>query len=596
MNRHILSLFIMGFTVAAFAKTADAAQITLPSIYADNMVFQTDRPIVVSGHVSSTLSEVTIEVAGRRVTVKPRLFGDWTATLDPISEAGGSYTLSISAEGEVAHQLENITFGDVWLCGGQSNMAWDMTTINDSAAEIAGADYPDIRLMEVALITDSKPLDDVKRLSQKWTPCSPTAVRGFSAVGYLFGRELHQETGRPIGLIQSAWGGSRIEPWIPSTALQENSYADNVAGRNFNTAQHKPSLCYNAMIHGLSPLGLKGVIWYQGESNQSQPEEYRSLHESLITSWRELWKQPDLPFYLVQLANYAPGLNWELLREAQTQTLAVPNTGMAVTIDIGASNDIHPRNKQGTAHRLAAIALAKTYGRDLVYSGPLFKSASTNGHDVTLHFDHLGSGLMGAHGPNNLREFEVQSLSGQWSKANAIIAGDTVVVPGTLFRTQPQAVRYGWESDPEVSLFNKEGFPAVPFRLEALELTYDSWKDQLVGTARLPNHDANGDGRSNLMDYASAEKPPTIDTLADRSRVLTFHQRASITDVSVLLEQSSDFVEWSETWALDQPDSSSLTWSQDRAWGAMITDRYSVTLPPAAASASYYRIRYRLRP
>ncbi len=571
--------------------TTQAADIILPSIYADHMVIQTDQPIVLSGQASGVLGELVIELAGQSATVRPKPFGSWTVTLDPVIEPGGSHALTFTLEGEVIHSINNITFGDVWLCGGQSNMEWDMTTINDSASEIAGAEFPDIRLMEVALVSDNKPLKDVKKLTQEWTPCSPTAVRRFSAVGYLFGRELHQETGRPIGLIQSAWGGSRIETWISDNALQESPYAANVASRNFSAAQHKPSICYNAMIHGLAPIALKGVIWYQGESNETQPEEYRSLHETLITSWRDLWQSPELPFYYVQLANYGPGLRWELLREAQTQLLEVPNTGMAVTIDIGASNDIHPRNKQGTAHRLAAIALAKTYGQDRVYSGPLLKAAVTDGHNITLQFDHVGSGLASA---DSLAGFEVLTAEGRWAKGTAKIVGDTVEIPGTLFRTNPQGVRYGWDSDPVVSLSNKEGFPAVPFRFEALDQTYATWKDQLVGAGRLPNEDGNSDGLDNLIHYASAEREARMVNSNNGSAELTFHRRANALDVTVAVEQSEDLDTWTETWSTEQPDSSGMDWTQDRAWGAMMTDRYVVSLTTDANASRYYRIRYDL--
>ncbi len=590
------AVFLLAFAVVTGVSVlVEAVEVTMPAIYADHMVIQTDRPIRLSGRSAGVSGELEIELAGRKTVIQPRLFGGWEATLDPVSEPGGSHTLTISAGGEVIHTLENITFGDVWICGGQSNMEWDMTTINDSAAEIAGADFPDIRLMEVNKHTQATPQDEVKRFDQVWTPCTPASVRRFSAVGYLFGRQLHQETGRPIGLVQSAWGGSRIETWIPQEALEASAYGENVAGRNFSSAQHKPSICYNAMIHGLAPLGIRGVIWYQGESNQDQPQEYRSLHETLITSWRELWGAPDLPFYFVQLANYAPGADWELLREAQTQTLAVPHTGMAVTIDIGTSNDIHPRNKQGTASRLAAIALAKSYDQDRVYSGPLFRSATTDGHDITLHFDHVGSGLAGVDGGENVVGFEALTTGGRWAKASArIVDGDKVVVPGTLFRTDPQGVRYGWSSDPVVSLENQEGFPAVPFRFERLELDYAGWSDQLVGRARLPGEDANGDGRVNLVDYASGRKVPVVIPRPDGGYELTFHRRAGADDVGVVLEESRDLKAWDEIWSADPSGESGSGWIRESDWGETMTDRYRITVPADAGSGAYYRVRYRL--
>ena len=572
--------------------STQAAEIILPSVYADHMVIQTDQPIVLSGFSSGVLGELVIELAEQRATVRHKPFGSWTVTFDPVVAPGGSHALTFTFEGDVIHSVNNITFGDVWVCSGQSNMEWEMTQINDSASEIDGAEFPNIRIMAVSLQLAGAPLRDVKRLDQEWTPCSPESIRRFSAVGYFFGRELHQETGRPIGLIQSAWGGTPIETWIPDTALQQNPYFENVARHNV-----APSQRYNAMIHGLAPLAIKGAIWYQGENNASWPQEYRSWQETLITSWRDLWNNPEMPFYFVQLANYRPGARWELLREAQTQTLAVPHTGMAVTIDIGDSTDIHPRNKQDVGRRLAAIALAKDYRQaHRVYSGPTFKSASTDGHNITLHFDHVGSGLIGIDGGAKAKGFEARYALGNWKSVTAKIVGNTIEIPGNLFDKAPQAVRYGWDSDPEVTLANKEGFPAVPFRFEALEeLTYSSWKDQLVGTARLPDEDANGDGSSNLWQYASAEKPPSVAKLANGTHILTFHRRATAIDIHVSLEQSSDLEAWTETWSNDQPDTNSLAWTQENDWGATMTDRYTVTIPATTEPAAYYRVRYRLK-
>ena len=591
LTAHFLSICL----VVGGGVSVQAAEVIMPSIFADHMVIQTDQPIRLSGQFTGTARELKIELAGRKTVIQPRLFGGWDATLDPVTEPGGAHTLTISAGGEVVHTLENITFGDVWLCGGQSNMEWDMTTINDSGAEIAGADFPDIRLMEVTKHTHRAPQDEVKRFDRVWTPCTPATVRAFSAVGYLFGRQLHLETGRPIGLVQSAWGGSRIETWIPEEALLASKYGDNVASRNFSSEQHKPSICYNAMIHGLAPLGIRGVIWYQGESNDAQPQEYRRLHETLITAWRDLWGNPELPFYFVQLANWAPGDRWELLREAQTQTLAVPYTGMAVTIDIGASNDIHPRNKQGTASRLAAIALAKDYGQDRVYSGPSFRAASTDGFDITLRFDHAGSGLIGVDGGDRVIGMEVLTSSGKWSKANATVVGeDTVLVPGSLFRAGVLGVRYGWSSDPVVSLANQEGFPAVPFRFEPVDLDYAAWSDRLAGGARAPEEDAQGDGVFNLVEYASGEKLPSLIPLENGGHRIAFHRRAGAADVRVFLDRSSDLEMWNEIWSEDRTGDSDPSWTQESDWGATMTDRYEVTLSADAEKEVYFRVRYRL--
>ncbi|MEM7385629.1 MAG: sialate O-acetylesterase [Verrucomicrobiota bacterium] len=579
------------FFSVLFGETLRAAEVALPNWVSDHMVIQTDQPLVISGRVSPVAESVELAIGDHRVVATPSLFGAWTAELPPVTEPGGSHTMEFSVEGEVVETVSNVTYGDVWLCGGQSNMEWDMTTVNDSVAEMAAAEYPEIRLMEVQKTTDSRPQKEVKRIEQAWIPCSPASVRNFSAVGYFFGREVHQSTGRPIGLIQSAWGGSRIETWIPAEALAANRYGEAIAGRVFGNQQHRPSICYNAMIHGLGEIGLRGVIWYQGESNQDRPEEYRSLHESLITSWRDRWKRPELPFYFVQLANYGPGRNWELLREAQTRTLALPYTGMAVTIDIGASNDIHPRNKQGTGYRLAAAALAQTYGEDREFSGPVVKSVELEGSNLILSFDHIGSGLISLAGSDSLAGFEVLSSTGNWSRAPAKIDGDRVVVPGTIFRPNPQGVRYAWDSDPEASLANIEGFPARPFRWEEGTTDYHAWKDQLVGRGlRMPEDDTDGDGISNLIAYASVGSEPEL-VRAKETLIVSFARRAGVTDLQSLIERSTDLKNWTPVWVEGELETSV---SISQVWGVTYLDRFAIPVEVEGDAEAYYRVRHRL--
>lgn len=297
----------------------------------------------------------------------------------------------------------------------------------------------------------------------------------------------------------------------------------------------------------------------------------------------------------MQLANYAPGNHWERLREAQTQTLAVPHTGMAVTIDIGNSTDIHPRNKQDVGKRLAAIALADAYGQDRVDSGPRFRSASTDGRAITVQFDSLGSGLVSTAGSDRVLGFEALYAGGTWRKAAARIVDDTIVLPGSIFNTDPQGVRYAWASDPEVSLMNTEGFPAAPFRLEAFEQSYDRWRDQLTGAARQPHEDANGDGESNFMEYAAAGKRPHLSALPDGRALLTFHRRATASDVEVVLEQALDLHAWSPVWTSESSEGSGFEWTQKMDWGAVMTEQFAVTVPQPPEETGYYRIRYRGR-
>jgi sialate O-acetylesterase len=282
----------------------------------------------------------------------------------------------------------------------------------------------------------------------------------------------------PIGLIGSNWGGTRIEPWTPPVGFQNvpalKDIADNLSNFPTKTADGKinhqsPLALYNGMIHPLLPFAIRGAIWYQGESNNGEGMLYHEKMKALIHGWRSVWNDPELPFYYVQLAPYRynveptrlPGI-WE----AQLETLSVPNTGMAVTVDISDLADIHPVNKQDVGKRLALWALAKTYGQtDLVYSGPLYKSLKIDGSKAIVSFDHVGGGLISRDG-QPLTHFQIAGEDGQFVAASAEIAGDTVVVSAESI-AQPVAVRLGWHQEAEPNLSNREGLPASPFRTDS---------------------------------------------------------------------------------------------------------------------------------
>jgi sialate O-acetylesterase len=346
---------------------------------------------------------------------------------------------------------------------------------NDAAKEIAAAKYPRIRLFTVEKIKAAQPATDVKG---KWAPCSPQTVAangwgGFSAAAYFFGRQLHKDLKMPVGLIHSSWGGTPAEFWTSRKVLEANPALKPLA-------QGESSCLYHGMITPLTPYAIRGAIWYQGESNVPHAHQYRTLFPAMIANWRADWGQGDFPFGFVQIAPFKYHNDWKIdpaccaeLWEAQLLTLkSVPNTGMAVTTDITDLGDIHPKNKQEVGRRLALWALAKVYGKKLVYSGPIYYSMAVEGDKIRLQFDHRGSGLIARDG-KPLTDFKIAEADQKFVPAVATIDGDSIVVRSDRVAT-PAAVRFAWRDDATPNLANKEGLPASPFRT-------DSWKGVTEG-------------------------------------------------------------------------------------------------------------------
>jgi sialate O-acetylesterase len=390
---------------------------------------------------------------------------------------------------------------------GNTSRAWG--GVLNADREAAAGNYPMIRQFTVKKMVAGQPQKDVER---QWVVASPEMVPEFSAVAYFFGRELHKALGVPVGLIDSSWGGTPAEAWTSAPALgavpelkpllddwsqkvaaypklleqfqQELNPWGQAAGKAEKEGKPAPSPpemppdprsnpwraggLYNGMIAPLIPYTIAGVIWYQGESNADRAYQYRKLFPSMIQDWRHAWGEGDFPFLFVQLANYIQGgikTAWAELREAQSMTLSLPKTGMAVTIDIGNPYDIHPKNKQEVGHRLALAAEALAYGRKVVYSGPLYESMSVEGLSVRLRFKHVDGGLVAKGGP--LKGFEIAGEDRKFVAAEARISGDTVVVRSAAGRApHPAAVRYAWADNPECNLYNKAGLPASPFRTD----------------------------------------------------------------------------------------------------------------------------------
>ncbi|MEX0702077.1 MAG: sialate O-acetylesterase [Planctomycetales bacterium] len=456
------------FLVVALAWCAPAlADVSLPAVLSDGMVLQRERPAAVWGWAAAG-EKVAVLLGGKQAETQADREGRWSVRIDPPA-AGGPYELTV--KGTNAITLKDVLVGEVWLCSGQSNMEWPVRSADDPQREIAAANHPRLRLFHVPHVVAAAPRGDV---SANWQSCSPQTVAGFSAVAYFFGRHLQRELDVPIGLIDSSWGGTRIEPWTPSAgfaAVPELArLADEAAGVAAGAKPPQntsPTALYNGMIHPLVPYGIRGAIWYQGESNRGDGTAYRDKMKGLILGWRSVWNDQDLPFYFVQLAPYrydgqpdALGPVWE----GQRLSLAVKNTGMAVTTDIGNIQDIHPRNKQEVGRRLALWALARTYRKtDIVYSGPLFRSMNVEHGKARLEFDHA-AGLKSSDG-QPLRWFDVAGADGRLLPADATIDGEAVVVSNESV-PEPRLVRYGWSGwlDSQPNFVNAAGLPASPFR------------------------------------------------------------------------------------------------------------------------------------
>tara|TARA_B110000014_G_C20118792_1_gene591910 strand:- start:1566 stop:3023 length:1458 start_codon:yes stop_codon:yes gene_type:complete len=461
------------------------ADVKLPNVIGSGMVLQRDMAVPVWGWAEAG-EEVTVSFAGQTKKTKTGDDGKWTVSLDPLKANGNGSALTITGKNKIT--LENVLVGEVWICSGQSNMEWAIKQSMNPKEEAAAANYPQIRLFNVPGHTVS-PLPKDEGAGQ-WQVCDPNSANNFSAVGYFFGRRLHKDLKVPVGLIGSNWGGTRIEPWTTLAGFESVPELSKIADQVKNYKQDtrvgggQPSAIYNSMVHPLTPFAMRGGIWYQGESNGNEGITYYQKKHALVNGWRKAFQNKDLAFYWVQLANFQKesdkpegGDGWAKLREAQTQALDIPGTGMAVITDIGAANDIHPRNKQDVGWRLAQWALHQTYGqKDLVPSGPLYKSHKVEGKTIRLSFDHVGSGLIV--GKKNgleptaevkdgkLEHFSISGKDNKWVWADARIDGQTVIVESKEV-TEPVAVRYGFTMNPaKANLYNKEGLPAGPFRTD----------------------------------------------------------------------------------------------------------------------------------
>jgi sialate O-acetylesterase len=470
--------------------------VKLPARISDHMVLQAGMPVRIWGTADAG-EPVQVAIQGQTVATKARENGKWEAWLRPLAAAG---PLEMTVNGVTIH---DVLVGEVWVGSGQSNMEFVLNNAVNHEQEIAAASYPMIHIFHVKRVVAEQPAEDVEA---KWEVCAPGSIPRFSAVEYFFGRHLYDTLHAPMGLIESDWGGTPAQSWTSKEALAaepalkfigddwertltnypaaKQRYDQQLEAWNQAVAKAKadgtkppnrpgapagpghpntPAGLYTGMIAPLTPYAIRGVIWYQGESNASENHayKYRRLFATMIEDWRNRWGEGDFPFLFVQLANFKSNQWWPVLRESQTETLRLRNTGMAVTIDVGESTDIHPKNKQAVGNRLALAALHVAYGKAVEYAGPVFGQAAPEGGAMRVYFTHADG--MQARGGGAITGFTIAGADGGFVPAEAKVEGNTILVSSPQVAS-PSAVRYAWADDPVANLVNQAGLPAGPFR------------------------------------------------------------------------------------------------------------------------------------
>lgn len=479
--------------------------VTLAPPFRDNAVLQRDKPIPVWGRAEPG-EKVSVTFRGQSQSAEADSSGRWRVDLAPLPAS--AEPADLTATGSNTVRIGNVLVGEVWICAGQSNMAWTVQHSLDGPKEAAAARHPLIRHFKVPLAAAASPEDAA---GGAWEVCSPETAGKFSAVAYFFGRELERELQVPIGLLNISYGGSPIESWMSPAALRSDpafpavaerlklaearypaqlklyeqrlaewqkakETADKEGKRPAMRAPMKPSgggtvdrfttsALYHAMLHPFLPFAVRGILWFQGEANFLRSDEYRTLFPTMIRQWRAEFGQGDLPFYYVQLANQArlsdtTGVQFAFQRDAQSAALALPNTGFAVTADIGDPGDPHFKNKQEAGRRLALVALAKTYGRNLGSSGPSVRDIRKEQDAFVVAFDHAAGLTLRGDAP---KAFELAGEDRVFHPAAAEVEADTVIVKSPAVPA-PAAIRYAWHNNPGIVLYNAAGLPAAPFR------------------------------------------------------------------------------------------------------------------------------------
>lgn len=453
-------------------------QVELPSFFADNMVLQQNDSVPIWG---TDMPNTDIQITTNwnvDIFTKTDAKGNWKVKLKTPNASFKTYQLQVS--GSTSITLENLLIGEVWFCSGQSNMEMPMkglgkSPVNGSAEFIKDAENKFIRLFNTERAGSLK-LE--KNVEGSWEVADSTSVYYFSAIGYLFGKKLFNKLNVPIGIIESAWGGTGIEAWIPKDSLI--TYDNIVVPTNLAkepNQRKKPTQIFNGMIHPFQDFSIKGFLWYQGESNRSNPESYKSYLHTLVNAWRTQWNNTELPFYIVQIAPYAyeqyrktPATNAALIREAQLQaSFEIKNSGLVVTSDVGHCSDIHPPNKEPIAERLSLWALAKQYGySDVSHASPVLQKMRIEKNVATLSFKdkEYNSMVPVSSFGQPVNGFTIADKDRIFHPAVAMVNKDGTVSISNKKITTPVAVRYGFEDCFEGTLFNSARLPVSPFRTD----------------------------------------------------------------------------------------------------------------------------------
>lgn len=509
-------------TITCIATFIQAVPLKLAPFYSDNMVFQREKPIVVLG-VADANATIEGSFMGSTAKTQADSNGHFKLVL-PAKDASAKGCNAIFKCGDSVLELSNVLVGDVWLCSGQSNMEWTMGRCGAlSEEDIKNATLPLIRRIKFNREIASDPVHfKYMKVDGPWMEAKPNTISNWTAVGFYFARNINKNTKIPIGILDCNWGGTKIEPWTPAEAfgnypmltndvkavanrfeqMKKNADAEKAWQAKLAAAKPEerkkmrkpgmpwgngsPTAIYNAMVDGMTPMAIKGTLWYQGCSNSGDPL-YDKHMEALVSGWRNKWGY-EFPFYFVQLANFQDAsddpanVGWGKVRQLQLNAFhAIPKSGMAVIIDIGEAKDIHPKNKFDVGERLARWAMRDLYGaKDTVVSGPIYKSIAISGKKAIISFDYASGddkrqalmvGKKEGTAPatevkdGKLEGFAVQDKDGKWSWAKAVIENNTVVVTHPEGK-EPMNVRYAYQSNPKANLYNKEGLPASPFTTE----------------------------------------------------------------------------------------------------------------------------------
>jgi sialate O-acetylesterase len=485
------------------------ATVKVANIFGSKMVLQRNQKNPVWG-TAEVGEKIKITFAGQTYKTIANEKGQWKILLEPL-KAGGPYTMIVKGKNKIS--FDDILIGEVWICTGQSNMQWSVENSDHSELELLAANHPNIRLISIPLVAGSEPKSDIEPTS--WNACTPESLPKFSAPGYFFGRKLHQVLNVPIGLINTSWGASSLETWIPRNAIEENykhpefladwdwritqftdkmlqEYTESyniweLAGkpgkkmrppRDISTAQNRPANAYNGVIHPIIGYGIKGSIWCQGEGNLGRGQQYGELFPIMIKSWRALWGQGDFPFYWIQIASMKKpdviptNSSWAELREGMSKTLALPNTGEVISMDVGEGNDIHYRNKQEMGNRLARLALDNAYDFSIEGRSPRYKSMEIKGDKIIITLDNIDKGLY-AFNTNEINGFAIAGKDQKfvWAKAR-IIGNNKIEVTSTEIKT-PVAVRYAWSNMPNANLYDRNSLPVACFRTDTWTIPSD---------------------------------------------------------------------------------------------------------------------------